>query len=162
MDHPMIKEIDAINAVIDIHPSSIGFVVDFRIQYRATFSCVRCLELFTSVSNANLILTYVEGIDPHASTENIDLTKSDIDKTYYTGSHLDLKIGIREAIILSLPIAPLCKGDCAGLCPQCGINKNKISCSCVVEETGVFTPKKFVKREYRKKHRKRTTGKRVR
>lgn len=44
--------------------------------------------------------------------------------------HIDLEPLVREAVMLELPIAPLCKDDCAGLCPQCGINLNESSCDC--------------------------------
>jgi uncharacterized metal-binding protein YceD (DUF177 family) len=140
LERPMIKKIELINAHIDIHPTTIGFVALFYIQFNPTFVCVRCLESFSTSCKTSLSLNYVSGHDPHVATENVDLTRTDIEKTYFTGSHIDLKIGIREAIILSLPIAPLCKEDCAGLCPRCGANKNKVTCSCVIEKPSRFTP----------------------
>jgi uncharacterized protein len=33
--------------------------------------------------------------------------------------------------VLELPMAPLCRDDCAGLCPQCGANRNEGDCGCV-------------------------------
>ena len=38
---------------------------------------------------------------------------------------LDLEPVVRDAIVLSLPLAPLCKDDCRGLCSQCGVDLNK-------------------------------------
>jgi uncharacterized protein len=47
------------------------------------------------------------------------------------GDVVDLEPMLREAIVLEFPMAPVvCKDDCAGLCPQCGINKNEESCNC--------------------------------
>jgi uncharacterized protein len=37
---------------------------------------------------------------------------------------------VRDACILDLPLAPLCRADCAGLCPECGVNRNLEQCSC--------------------------------
>ena len=37
----------------------------------------------------------------------------------------------RDAVLLELPLAPLCSEDCRGLCPQCGINRNVADCECV-------------------------------
>ena len=65
---------------------------------------------------------------------------SDADNIYYIGSRIDLSVGIRETIVLSIPIALLCKANCRGLCPVCGKNKNKEKCDCKTEKVGLFTP----------------------
>lgn len=44
---------------------------------------------------------------------------------------IDLEPLVRDAIVLELPMAPLCRDDCAGLCPQCGANRNDGTCGCV-------------------------------
>ena len=44
---------------------------------------------------------------------------------------LDLAPLVRDALVLELPMAPLCRDDCAGLCPQCGANRNEGQCGCV-------------------------------
>jgi uncharacterized protein len=36
------------------------------------------------------------------------------------GDHLDLEPVVRDAVVLSLPLTPLCQPDCGGLCPECG------------------------------------------
>jgi uncharacterized protein len=38
---------------------------------------------------------------------------------------------VRDAIVLELPMAPLCRDDCRGLCPQCGADRNEADCGCV-------------------------------
>jgi uncharacterized protein len=44
---------------------------------------------------------------------------------------LDLGPLVRDAIVLELPMAPLCREDCLGLCPQCGADRNESECGCV-------------------------------
>jgi uncharacterized protein len=44
---------------------------------------------------------------------------------------IDLGPLVRDAIVLELPMAPLCRDDCAGLCPQCGADRNEGACQCV-------------------------------
>jgi uncharacterized protein len=46
------------------------------------------------------------------------------------GDEVDLEPLVRDAVLLELPLAPLCTADCLGLCPQCGTNWNQDSCSC--------------------------------
>ncbi len=43
---------------------------------------------------------------------------------------LDLGEIVRQCFILAMPMKPLCRPDCAGLCPMCGSNLNQGSCSC--------------------------------
>ena len=46
------------------------------------------------------------------------------------GDELDLEPLARDAVLLELPLAPLCTEDCQGLCPTCGANRNTESCDC--------------------------------
>lgn len=47
---------------------------------------------------------------------------------------LDLTPLLREEVFLHIPLAPLCKADCAGLCPQCGKDLNEGPCTCERDE----------------------------
>ncbi|MGH9046630.1 MAG: YceD family protein, partial [Acidimicrobiales bacterium] len=44
---------------------------------------------------------------------------------------IDLAVMVHEAILADLPLAPLCREDCAGLCGFCGIDRNEETCTCV-------------------------------
>jgi uncharacterized protein len=46
---------------------------------------------------------------------------------------LDLTELVRDAVLLELPLAPLCDDDCAGLCATCGVNRNETTCDCRTE-----------------------------
>lgn len=43
---------------------------------------------------------------------------------------VELALPIRDMVLLELPVAPLCRPDCAGLCPVCGCDRNDDPCSC--------------------------------
>jgi len=43
---------------------------------------------------------------------------------------VDLAPLVHDAILLDLPLAPLCREDCQGLCPYCGIDRNEATCDC--------------------------------
>lgn len=52
-------------------------------------------------------------------------------ETYPLGrDDLDLELPVRDTVLLDLPAAPLCREDCAGLCPTCGIDRNEAACDC--------------------------------
>lgn len=43
---------------------------------------------------------------------------------------VDLEPMVRDAVLLELPQAPLCRSECLGLCPTCGVNRNEELCQC--------------------------------
>jgi uncharacterized protein len=48
----------------------------------------------------------------------------------YEGDVVDLLPMVHDAVLLELPLAPLCRPDCRGLCPTCGIDRNEGTCDC--------------------------------
>jgi uncharacterized protein len=63
------------------------------------------------------------------------LGKEEAEEAYLiTNERIDLEPAVRQAIILSLPIQPLCSEACRGLCPRCGQNLNIKKCDCKIEE----------------------------
>ena len=48
---------------------------------------------------------------------------------------LDLLPLVRDVLLLELPTAPLCRDDCAGICPECGADRNVTACECRHEES---------------------------
>jgi uncharacterized protein len=57
---------------------------------------------------------------------------ADDDEAYpIVGDELDLRPMVRDAVVLELPMTPLCEEDCQGLCPGCGADRNQEPCRCV-------------------------------
>lgn len=57
-------------------------------------------------------------------------TEGDDEAYPLADGELDLEPLARDAVLLELPLAPLCAPDCRGLCPLCGINRNDEVCTC--------------------------------
>ena len=51
----------------------------------------------------------------------------------YRDEKIDLGEVVREQLYLALPMKPLCQEDCKGLCPVCGVNRNRETCTCQQE-----------------------------
>ena len=49
---------------------------------------------------------------------------------YADGGRADLRLVAAEQILLNLPLKPVCREGCRGLCPTCGTNRNRIECDC--------------------------------
>jgi len=94
--------------------------------------CARCLTLFKDELTNDI--SFIVKIGEEKSNLAADDEEENI--IYLKpGEHVvDLRDLIREAIILALPIKPLCDPECKGLCPQCGANLNEETCDCKVEE----------------------------
>lgn len=97
-------------------------------------SCDRCLVDRTLTLQRDFELVYepvdvvVDEADPIDETE---LDEEDLAVDHYDGSVLDLRRVLVEQILLCVPMKVLCSDDCRGLCPQCGIDRNRESCDCV-------------------------------
>jgi uncharacterized protein len=74
--------------------------------------CARCLEPLTSSVEASFQELY--HYDPSPSED-------DEDELLLDGDLLDLEPVLRDAVVLALPLSPLCTDDCPGLCAQCGV-----------------------------------------
>jgi uncharacterized protein len=62
-----------------------------------------------------------------------EVQEDDLDTSYYRDDRIDLNELLREQCYLALPMKPLCRDDCKGLCPQCGMNWNTGTCTCTPE-----------------------------
>jgi uncharacterized protein len=95
-----------------------GIVVSGTVSGRMTCNCARCLKEFTQVIDVE-----VRELFTHTA-------KDDEDNYPITDGEIDLEPCARDALLLSVPFAPLCKEDCQGLCPRCGGDRNVGECVC--------------------------------
>ncbi len=85
--------------------------------------CARCLgDLVYPVS-----LDFDISLAESCKMDNMDLDENLI---LFSGDEAEIGPRIEEAIFMAIPICPLCKPDCQGLCPICGQDKNIQSCKC--------------------------------
>lgn len=113
----------------------IGQLVELEgeVRSRASLACSRCLEPVAQTLVAGFALTYSEGtpeVVDEESGEEIELTAEEMGLIPFAGEEIDLLDAIQEQIIMALPLQPLCRPDCRGLCPQCGADLNREACDC--------------------------------
>jgi uncharacterized protein len=78
-----------------------------------TGECARCLDPLTSTIEVSFQELYRYLPDP-GEDEN------DVEERFLDGDYLDLEPAFRDAVVLALPLSPLCRDDCPGLCAECG------------------------------------------
>ena len=88
------------------------------VQSRAHLECVRCLREFVLLLEAPLVV-YAERSGSASRAEQEALERDDY-MLFHDGRRLDLREPAREALLLEVPITPVCREDCPGLCPKCG------------------------------------------
>jgi uncharacterized protein len=95
--------------------------------------CMRCLNPSQQVIEAHFRDEFHSKIEVNTG---FPLPKPDEEDPFYiTENHLvDLEEAIREYALLELPMRPLCKPDCKGLCPTCGADLNAADCGCHDDE----------------------------
>ena len=76
--------------------------------------CARCLDELTDEVTVELgeLFAYPASVTD-ATTDEDELPR-------VVDDHVDLEQTVRDAVVIDLPLAPLCADDCPGLCPDCG------------------------------------------
>jgi uncharacterized protein len=91
--------------------------------------CSRCLEPHWLPVAALIDLRYLPASEMKTD-EEWEIQEEDFEVSYYRDDQIDLNELMREQFYLALPMKPLCREECRGLCPQCGINLNVDACEC--------------------------------
>ncbi len=95
-----------------------GLLVQGDFQGTVPLECVRCLSEFTQQMHWDFTELYA--FKPENVTDSGLMMPED--------AHIDLQPLMREYALLEVPINPLCKPDCKGLCTECGENRNEVDC----------------------------------
>jgi uncharacterized protein len=145
-----------------------GEVVSARGSIAGTFirQCVRCLKDYDTYVSIPFSVEYrrqeprQEPPHPpqgtsreHDAEEALDQAGASEDDVYdFTGDHVELAAMLREHVILSTPMQPLCDADCLGLCPVCGQDRNERVCGCSEQiEESPFAPLRQLRDQVRRK-----------
>ena len=98
-------------------------------------ACARCLTHFSAPLLAEVERLFVPGPDPGGADSQQEMEK---ELTYLADYRLSVMRVVEEELLLALPMIPLCRMECAGLCAGCGRDLNTETCLCV--ETTVDGP----------------------
>lgn len=101
--------------VLDLRLESVmdGVLVSGVVAAPVSGECGRCLADLSDTLSVRIQELFVY---PEASTDHDD----DDEVAQLQGDYLDLTPTLRDAVVLALPLTPLCRQDCQGLCATCG------------------------------------------
>jgi uncharacterized protein len=108
----------AVDVVVESLSDGLTVNGEVRTEWRGT--CRRCL----GPASGPVLAEVSELYQVHPTSE---------EAFAFDGEQLDLGPMTRELVLMELPPAPLCRPDCAGICPQCGADRNAAPCQCAPE-----------------------------
>lgn len=88
-----------------------------RVTYEA--ECARCLDPIRDTAEAEFQELFRYPGEDEFYTGDTD-TEDEEEEYYLEGELLDLEQVVRDAVVLALPLSPVCRDDCPGLCVECG------------------------------------------
>jgi uncharacterized protein len=110
--------------ILSADPFPKGIKLSGSLKVHFLESCDRCLESLVEVhtTKVNCLLTPIKAMIDDFETQVI----------YFNSTDLEVDIGpiLKEIILLEESWKRLCREDCKGLCPTCGINQNFGTCEC--------------------------------
>ncbi len=124
-------------AELDLYADGEHVFATGKFQGELRVACSRCVEAMTIAIDEPLRVTFMpasqlpgddaEGVE---GEDGAEVGAEDLDTFPFDGEVVDLEPLFREQFVLAIPYAPLCREDCKGLCPQCGIDRNSSTCTC--------------------------------
>lgn len=130
---PVFSDVETALARLEVGPLSSrlrmesvveGVLVTGRVGGTAALKCARCLEGFEGPVDLDVCELF--------TTPGHDLPEEEAYKVQ--GSEIDLEPMLRDALVLALPLNPVCSEACKGLCSTCGKNLNQGACECRVDD----------------------------
>lgn len=117
--------LDRVNLLAELDGEDV--VITGEIDSTVPVTCGRCLEELPARVRAVVDVRFI----PRPPTgDRVELGSDDLDLDFYTGGEVNLATLVESETALALPMKPLCREDCRGLCPVCGGNRNLVACGC--------------------------------
>jgi uncharacterized protein len=126
-------KVEAAGIELTIQKSGDEYYCQGQVTAQVVMECARCLGEFASELSGSTDFV----VCSYAQAENAENTPDDEDRVYFKGTELKVDVSepVRQALLLAVPLKPLCSEDCKGLCAMCGVNLNHETCACKREQT---------------------------
>lgn len=111
-----------------------SILVEATLHTGVELSCSRCMGMFISPLTLNIEEEFIPTVDV---VSGVKLPSPEEPGTFTIDEHhvIDLTEAIGQYAWMAVPMKPVCREDCAGLCRQCGQNLNMEKCGCPSDMT---------------------------
>ena len=107
-----------------------GVIVRAELQTQVRLTCSRCVKKFEHSSTITVEEESSPAIDLATGKKTKPLEGNEGEIELDDQHVLDMSEVIRQYVLTGVPIKPLCRKECRGLCPECGTNLNEEKCRC--------------------------------
>ncbi len=106
------------------------------VRANVVLDCSRCLVSFHEQLKSTFTIFYRKAsVNDMIEEDEIELDEQDLVSASYSGDEIDFTHEIQEQVAMEIPLKPLCREGCKGLCQVCGTDLNQNLCSCQHEHT---------------------------
>jgi uncharacterized protein len=122
-------ELTGVTGIVDLLRTDRGLLASLKLNASVRENCARCLAEAHCPVEVEFEEEFISQVDPNTGAR-IRAAKGEEAFPIGPDFILDLDEPIRQYGLLAEPLKPLCRPDCAGLCPSCGANLNEGPCAC--------------------------------
>ena len=131
LDREPLRELSPVRLEGTVSRIEGGHRLDARCRFEGKLECSRCLNPYSfSHDEPFTLLLYPRR--PGAPDVR-ELSRDDLDVSFYDGDEVDVAPIAEERVQMAIPMKPLCREDCQGICPSCGADRNAAPCECAPE-----------------------------
>ena len=131
IDREPLLEVSPVKLAGEVSRIEKGFSLEARMDYSGKLECSRCLASYPFENSEDFSLLLRKR--PALGGGEIALVSDELDEYFYDDPVVSVEPIAEERIQMAVPMKPLCREDCLGLCLQCGQDRNLTACGCVVE-----------------------------
>jgi len=121
-----------LDSVADITRAGKAILIRGKVDTVLELRCVRCLKEFSYPLSSAFDLTLLP-LKVSSASEEAELTEEDMESNFFEGGEIRISEVACEQVFLEIPLQPLCREECKGLCPTCGKDRNLSDCDCSQE-----------------------------
>ena len=115
-----------VRAEIRLQRLGLRLLADGWVSVTAEMTCGRCTERFRAPLQGTMLIQYA----PASTVKKDEEEEGEVELVVpYQGKIVDLSDDVRQTVVLSVPVKRICRAECRGLCPACGVNWNHRRCS---------------------------------
>ncbi|MHB8799153.1 MAG: YceD family protein [Thermoanaerobaculia bacterium] len=129
LERPELLSLEPVEFTGTLQKAEPGFVLAGELSVAGQAICSRCLAPvpFASKGEVSWVLAPAHR---RPTEEETELTANDLEVVWYDDFLVPFDPLVEEMLQLEIPLKPLCRPDCLGLCPRCGSDRNTAPCDC--------------------------------
>lgn len=133
IDREEVTGLGSITIEANVKPGDLEreYIADGSVLFTADLECSRCAEPYPFANPSAFHVRFRPRPEASAENEEVEITnEEELDVEFYSEPVIPLRDLALEQVQLSIPMKPLCDENCLGLCPTCGKNRTRETCSC--------------------------------